>query len=120
MGFNEVGDTFTTADCAGNVQAYFISRERGNNRYSTVVRGYSNVGAIGFSSNKPDQVMAAVRNEICVLALNGKVLATLEAHKSAVKNFDVNVKRGLALSCSNDVCVLWDLHNWRRAKQLFA
>ena len=97
-----------------------MSCERGNNRSSTVVRGYSNVKSLAFSSNKPDSLLVALRNEIHVLALNGKVLATLNAHKTSITNFAVNVKRGLALSCSSDVCVLWNLDNWHRSKQLFA
>lgn len=85
-----------------------------------MVRGYSNIKALAFSSNKPDSLLVALRNEIHVLALNGKVLATLNAHKTSISNFAVNVKRGLALSCSSDVCVLWNLDNWHRSKQLFA
>lgn len=68
--------------------------------------------------SEPEEIAVACGSAcVFVYQVNGRLQGTLKAHRGRV--FQVTSARGLLLTCSEDVCVLWKMQDWSRVRSLF-
>jgi Rab-GTPase-TBC domain len=113
---SESGDWVVVSDTKGSLTCYHLAR----NKFAVVVKGCTNVNSLAIIDKKIDEVGVSCSNDIEIYQVIGKLVCTLKGHKQAVLCMQSNNAKKLLVSCSTDVCILWNTTNWTRERSLYS
>jgi len=125
--FNDTGDAFATVDTAGHIVVFYIAKDK----FISVCRAvhptallltekYHGMLFLGMEDSSIHVYNLGI-SRIFFKCLNsfsiaGKLVKQLKSHKHPIKEFFINSSRDLALSQSDDTCVLWNLSTLKTLK----
>eukprot|EP00397_Hematodinium_sp_SG-2012_P001100 GEMP01001101.1.p1 GENE.GEMP01001101.1~~GEMP01001101.1.p1 ORF type:complete len:1338 (+),score=303.73 GEMP01001101.1:56-4069(+) len=115
--FNGTGEVFACGDKRGHLFLFYVAR----NRFSLVSKLEKPAQSVVFTKRKNEEVVAASGSTARVFDIDShRLAATLDAHKHDIRAMEGCGFGAWFLTTSIEVCVLWDVKTWSKAKSMWA